>query len=445
MQGDLLQQSMSGIKKHITARRVSLGFILFVAGMMLLSTIIPQEMDTAPAQLNAWRQGHGGMLWLIDFAHLQRVYAQPWFAIAILGAAISLGVSAWDQFAVAGKRLHGTGIISADEIASNVSRQQVGGIAKLHRYQPIAVKSEGHLKFVKSPWGYYGNALLHIGMVLAVSASLYVALTGRQGSLVLVEGETSGNMLSWTHSEQGLIANPLEMPGSVRLDKVTVQFDEKNQPSLVSSDISIIKPANKIDRITSTINSITKYQGMRVYHAAQYGDAFTLEFVDANGTQHLEKIPIQQPAGLTKAGYGDFDLNWSPYILSAKYVPDADHKSMTSNNPLLTLRLLDGEREMARVNLVRNSTSVLGPYQVRLLNVEKWSKLIFVDVSGMPLVFAGFAVIMLGGLIHYLSPPRELIAIRHSDDCYRVYWKAPSFRAFFVEERDELATALTGC
>jgi hypothetical protein len=433
---------MAGIKKHITARRVSLGFILLLAGTMALSTIIPQTMDTSAKDMAAWRQAHHGILWLIDAVHLHRVYAQPWFAIVILCVAVSLGVSSYDQLVAAGKRLRGTTTGSAEEIAGGVPEQALRATAGRHRYYASADVADGRLKFVRNPWGYYGNALLHVGMVIAVSASLYVAMTGRQGALLLVEGTTFDSTLPWTYAEQGILAKPLKMPGSVRLDRVTVRFDARNQPSVVSSDISISRDSGTVDRLRTTINTITKYRGMRIYHAALYGDAFTLEFTDEKGARHFEKLPIQQPAGLTVAGYGDFDLAWSPYVLSAKYYSDAERRSMSSTNPQLVLRLLDHGRELTRVSLTRNGSGVLGHYLVRLVGVDKWAKLIFVDITGMPVIFAGFAIIMLGGFVHYAAPPRELVAIRQQDDLYQVYWKAAAFRDFFVEERDELVAAL---
>ena len=71
--------------------------------------------------------------------------------------------------------------------------------------------------------------------------------------------------------------------------------------------------------------------------------------------------------------------------------------------------------------------------------VSRWSKLIVVDSSGMPLVFTGFGIIMIGGLLHYSMPPRELIAVRKQHGSfYVVYWKAASFREFFLDEREKL-------
>jgi hypothetical protein len=49
---------------------------------------------------------------------------------------------------------------------------------------------------------------------------------------------------------------------------------------------------------------------------------------------------------------------------------------------------------------------------------------------------------MLGGLIHYMTPPRELIGILQLDRSYRVYWKASTFREFFRDERDAIQREL---
>ena len=85
---------------------------------------------------------------------------------------------------------------------------------------------------------------------------------------------------------------------------------------------------------------------------------------------------------------------------------------------------------------------MLGEYRVRLIKVEKWAKLIIVDIGGMSFIFAGFAIVMLGGLIHYTTPPRELLGVKQQDGSYRVYWKAAAFKDFYGDERDSVAREL---
>lgn len=436
-------KSVNTVKQYITARRVSLGLILLLAGMMYLSTIIPQGIDSTPENIAVWRRGHTSLTGLVDACHLHSIYSQPWFAAIILFASLALWLSSYDQFVVVRKKVVSTGVASADELAEGVPEQLLRSVAGCHHYRFLSAGGGGQLKVARCPWGYYGNLLLHTGLALVITVSLYVALTYRQGALILVEGEQINGRQPWIASEQGLFASPLKLPGDIRLDRVRVRFDDKQQPVEVFSDLSMGNASGQFTRLSASINRIQNYHGMRIYHSAQYGSTFSVTITDKSGVVHAETIAAQQPVSPTKAGYSeDFGVSWSPYLLSAKYYADAGKKTMISENPELVLRLSQGNRELARTSLTKGQTGILGEYRVRLERVSRWSKLVFVESSGMPLVFGGFAVIMLGGLLQYLAPPRELIGIRQVDGLYRVYWKSLSFREFFAEERDRLATEL---
>jgi cytochrome c biogenesis protein ResB len=430
-------------KQIITARRISLGFILLVAGLIYVSTLIPQKIDSTPGKVETWRLAHPEILWLIDSANLHQIYGQPWFSATMLLSALAMGISSFDQLLLARKRLYSGGSVTGKEVASAVAEQVLRTVARACHYRPLQTGPRDQLKFVRNPWGYFGSLLLHLGMTLVIIASLYVSLTGRQGALIMVEGEQRTRQQPWDITEQGALVKPLELPGTIRLDKVRVRFDNKNQPEEVSSDLTITDETGRVDTLTASINRIPSYRGMRIYHASQYGTAFTVEFTDSSGNAHVERILAQHPVNLTTAGYSDeFGVNWSPYLFAAKYYADAEQKSMLNGSPQLTIRMLDGKRELARTALPPGRSVPLGEYRLRLVEAEKWAKLIIVDNRGMPVVFAGFAIIMLGGLLHYLLPPRELIGIRQQDGSYRVSWKATSFADFFAEERDRLATKL---
>ncbi|MSN25395.1 MAG: hypothetical protein GJV46_05925 [Geobacter sp.] len=433
---------MNKVKKMITTRRVSLGLILSLAGLFYLSTVIPQVIESTPERIEVWRRGHGSLLWLIDAVNLHSIYSQPWFAAAILFAALALGLSSYDQLKITRNKLSSVGTASAELLAEGITVTCLRSVAHSHSYR--LVRSDAKLlKFVRSPWGYFGNLLLHVGMTVIITVSLYVALTSRQGSLILIEGEQLNSRQPWSVSEQGLFASPLKLPGTIRLDRVRLQFDNKNRPLEVFSDISITDTSGRVETLTASINRIMSYRGLRIYHAAQYGNTFAITVTDKSGKSYYETIAVQQPTSPTEAGYSEvFNVDWSPDLLSAKYFADADKKTMLGSNPELVLRLTRGEKEIARTSLTMGSSGMLGEYRVQLDKVATWSKLIFVDSTGMPLIFAGFAIVMLGSLLQYLTPPRELIAVRQQNDHYLVYWKAAAFRDFFVEERDEVVRAL---
>ena len=101
--------------------------------------------------------------------------------------------------------------------------------------------------------------------------------------MILVEGEQHDSRQPWDVSEHGLFASPLMLPGTIRLDTVRVQFDDKHQPIEVFSDISITDASGRIESMTASINRILRFEGMRIYHTAQYGNAFAVTFTDKSG------------------------------------------------------------------------------------------------------------------------------------------------------------------
>lgn len=429
---------MTRFSRLITARRFSLGLMLVIIFLLYVATIIPQQFDSTPEKITDWRQGHESILGLIDAARLHQIYSQPWFAVLVLCAALSLSVSSFTQLTIARNKL---GAMSGGEcLASSPTEDELRTIARSCGFRfEYADQSSGCCKFIKHPWGYFGIAMLHVGMTLVILTSSYIALTSRQGAVILIEGQLRGKQQSWDAAEHGVLSAVLPMPESIRLDKVSVDFDEKQQPSTVTSRITITDETGSVEVLTPAINRIQQYQGLSIYHSSQYGDAFTVGFTDRNGIVHKEQIAVQQPVGPAMPGYSyDFRVLWSPHQFSAKYFADREKKTMRSDNPELTLRMIDGGREIARTTLSKEGIGSLGEYRVDLLGVQKWSKLIFVDIKGMPIIFIGFAIIMLGGLLYYMTPPRELIGVSQPDGTCRVYWKATSFREFYLEERDGL-------
>lgn len=429
--------------KFLTGRAMSISLIFLLIALLYLSTVVPQERDAAPAALAAWRLAHPVFSRAADLMQLHRIYVQPWFALPILLAALSLTLSCARQFRAALRRLSSTDAAANEEIASSCGSESLSAAARSLRYRQAATAA-GRVKYVRNRLGFFGSPLMHAGMVLAIGASCWLALTGRQAVMILAEGESRDGRIGWSASESGLFSPPLEFPGAIGLEKVTVSFDERQQPSRIASVLAFTGKDGSTERFEAGINRLAAFRGTRVYHSSQYGDAFAVEFVDRQGTVRYEKLPLQQAAGPDRAGYADFTPPWLPYELSAKYYADAEKKRMTGGDPLLTMRLMDGEREAARAELSTGRAAHLGPYRVRLIGVQKWAKIIFVDLTGMEVVFAGFAVIMLGGLFQYLAPPRELVGVAGEDGRYRVYWRGGSFGEFYLEERDRLKAALEG-
>lgn len=188
----------------------------------------------------------------------------------------------------------------------------------------------------------------------------------------------------------------------------------------------------------TSFNRASVYQGIRIYHATDYGDAFTLEFIGPDGAYHVEKLLMPHPERAGEAGYLDVRLPWLPFALSTKYSVSAGQDMGKSQNLQLVMRLMAGSGEQARTTLLAGQSGQLGDYRVRLIAVDRWAKFIFSDLHGMEVVFAGFVLMMAGALLSFTMPPRELVIVGLAEGRHDVFWKATKFPEFYAEERDLL-------
>jgi cytochrome c biogenesis protein len=432
--------SMKSLKERLLSRTATLSLIIVIVTAVLAATLIPQRFLATEAQMGEWRAANRGLLPLVDKLGLHHVYTTSWFAGFILLASLSLLLSASSQFRTAWRRTFALPA-GRDQGAVRITGPVDRLAEALRKRGYLRMAGGKRLRYVKHPWGYWGNVLLHVGMLITIAASLYIALTDQRGILYLTEGEVRAPGAPWESEAHGMLAGPLTVPEEVRLDRLDLQFNPDTTVDRVASELSFLSVTGAATKKIVAINSILFHQGLRIYQNSSYGDAFTVEFTDAAGNLHREKLRIPHPLRIDKAGYEEFELPWSPYGLSTKYYADAANTSMNSPNQLLVLRFMEKEREIARVTLKPGESGVLGDVKVRLVGVERWSSLIFVNVTGMPVIFFGFCIMVLGGFIHYCTPPREVLIDRSGDACF-LSWKAARFGEFYRDEYQSIITAI---
>lgn len=417
------------LKTFFLSRKTVITLLALNLCSTLVGGLVPQRMATSGVDMEKWRQAHPLFLPWAERLGLFHLFSTPWFALFLFLAVIALALSSLEQFKGAFRRTFDASATpdNPDAVVS-ISAEKMRIVMRRLGYFPLG--RGGRLRFVRQPWGHWGNFLLHSGMVLTIAASLAVALTQQRGVVHLVEGRVHSTSDPWLAQELGLTASFLVLPCDIRLDRLNLNFSGE-RVGQVSSTIAFLAPREETREVG--INSPLDWRDMRVYQSNDYGAAFTVEFAEPTGAVHTELLLIPFPSRPDQAGYDDFRLSWLPYVLSAKYYADADRRTLRSDNPQLVMRLLDGDRELSRLSLLRGGSGTLGRLQVRLANVETWSGLMFVKVTGMPLIFLGFCILVLGALLHYAAVPRELTAAPSSEG-YRIAWRASRFADFYADE-----------
>ena len=428
------------MKRFLLSRTTILTLFAFILSVIVLSYFVPQRMGVPSFALRKWREAHGPLLPAVDLLGLHHIFTTPWFAVLLAFFLISLSLSTYQQYRLAKDRTFRV-LPFPDEGWVTLPGTAAEPAVILRKFGYVRIGSQGEVsRHVKHPWGYWGNFLLHVGIVLVVASSLIILVTQHRGVLNLERGETVYPGTPWAAEENGLLAGKFVLPAAVRLESHDPVFWDNGETKLIESTVAFLSPGRAEERATIGINQPAWLGGVKIYQSHRFGSDFYAEFTDSGGKKVVLILPLPIPPRLDQAGYGDFQFNVMSYQVKAKYYADAARKDMMSGNPLLVLRLYDRAELLGELPLRIGESGVLGNYRVQLVKVVPWNGLIFVSMSGMPGIFFGFFVVVCGCFLNYFAVPRE-VWLREGPQA-AVFWRAARFHEFYRDEHDELVAAL---
>ena len=435
---------MNRIKRFFLSRTTTICLIASALSGVLLSTLIPQSFLSVSETMLEWRTSHPLLARLSELLGLHEIYTNPVFLLVLTGVTVSLFLSTCNQFVTAWRRTFHpqaetadgdcfTALLTAEECWRVLARS---GYFRRRR-------TPAGMSLVRHPWGYWGNALLHAGMVVTIGASLFIALTQQQAVVQLAEGVTQRPHDPLLLEEHGMLGQPLILPDALRLDQVSYGFRPDYSIRELTSTLSFLSGSDTIDTKTVEINRIVVHRGLRIYQGVEFGHAFFMEVSGPAKEPQVFQLQLQHPDTPEQPSYNDFpNLLGDGRLVRAKYLVDPDKKSFDHIHPLLTLRLDDPDKEVGRLPLQTGAAGTIGPYTFRLIAVAPWSRLILVRLTGIPIVFFGFFIICLGGTLYYFAPPHEVSLREAADGATLVCWRATRFAAFYADEPASLKKAL---
>jgi hypothetical protein len=435
---------MNRIKRFLLARTTILTLILLTLGCMLLGSLIPQSFLLSTQGAVKWQADHPVIAVWAEALGLQHIYGHPLFAALMAAAAGSLLCSVIEQFRLSQRRTFGAElpVASANEFISPFSPETVCSRLRLKHYRQVFAGDQVR-RFCLHPWGYWGNFLLHGGMLVVILASLWIALTQQRGVLELAEGESFYPGDRWHAMEKGLLARDLVLDGPVRMESVAYEFWPTFGVKTIASRFKFLSPSSAGEPFTAKVNDILSAHGLRIYQTVDFGHAFYLEVATPTGERKTYQLLLNHPARPENAGYRDFPgLLGQGTVLRAKYYVDPEKRTFARENPQLTLRLEADNRQMGQTPVPAGGEGVIGPYRFRLVKIDKWSSLIFVRLTGMAGVFAGFFIIVIGSILNYFTPPREIVLRAAAAGGTAVSWRASRFGALYRDEFEQLQREL---
>jgi len=431
------------IKRFFLSRKTILLLIILILAVVIIAYIFPQRFFTSQGQIEEWRTSHPLWVLLVDKLGFDHVYTTPWFAALLFAFLISLVLSTIEQIKISIQKTFGHGVLSGGKgLKVNAPEEEIKAAIKRRGYFQIAGNGEV-VRFIKHPWGYWGNVFLHVGIVLLIVASLIVVLFEKRGLLHLVEGELYAPGTPWLAENNGIFAGSFILPEAVMLDYVLPEFWEDDSLKNLTTTISFGNPQGKTKRYELGVNQTVDFRGIRVYQDQMFGHAFFVMLTDKNGIRKGIILMMKNPVKRDKASYGNYPSEKIPYLIKAKYFVDSEKKNMRSLNPLLVMRLVDKGTVIDEISLQSSESGQLGPYTARLECITRWAGMIFVDVKGMPVVFAAFFIIILGAALNYFVSPREFL-LKEEGDGFLIAWKAVRFESFYADEFETVTSEFGG-
>lgn len=390
--------------------RLAIGLLLVIAVASAIGTAIPQKeieevyhrlYDTQPwlGLLNGSR---------VLSLQLDHVYSSGWFLALLAWLAISLLLCSWRrQWPALQAALrwidyrsprHLSKLSLAETIAVADDQTSLRQLERLLQGQGWQIQRHPHrLAARKGLAGRIGPLLVHAGLVVLMLGAAWGALGGQRLEQFLAPGRTLELVDSRGHGEL-----------SLALDQFTVDRDPAGRPEQFSSQLRILEPAPSengrpnaepalLKQAQISVNHPLRFRGVTFYQADWGLAALTVQL----GRSPLLQLPLQSFPQLGEQVWG----------LLLPTQPDG------SNPVLLLLR-----SEQGPVDVYGSSGDLLGQLSiggdpvevaglpVRVASVLPASGILLKRDPGVPLVYAGFAIALLGGGLSLVAT-RQLWAI----------------------------------
>ncbi|MEB3184416.1 MAG: cytochrome c biogenesis protein ResB [Cyanobacteriota bacterium] len=390
--------------------RLAIGLLVVIAVASAIGTAIPQkEIEEVYHRL------YDNQPWLgllngsrVLTLQLDHVYSSGWFLVLLAWLALSLLLCSWRrQWPALQAALRWIDYRSprqlsklslAETIAVADDQTSLRHLERLLQDQGWQIQRHpNRLAARKGLTGRIGPLLVHAGMVVLMLGAAWGALGGQRLEQFLAPGRTLELVDSRGHGEL-----------SLALDRFTVDRDPAGRPEQFSSQLRILEPAPSdsdtpdaapalLKQAQISVNHPLRFRGVTFYQADWGLAAVTVQL----GRSPLLQLPLQSFPQLGEQVWG----------LLLPTQPDG------SNPVLLLLR-----SEQGPVDVYGSSGDLLGQLSVggdpvelaglpvRVASVLPASGILLKRDPGVPLVYAGFAIALLGGGLSLVAT-RQLWAI----------------------------------
>jgi cytochrome c biogenesis protein len=408
--------------------RLTVILLLSLAATSVIGTLVPQNESPM-----AYQQAFGEFLYrLMAALDLFDMYRAWWFQLLIVLLALNIIVCSVERLtALSGilfvrhpvfkiarfQKAKNRQEFSVEAPAADLQARYMAALASQFGYRRVEPQGEGFVIFAeKWRWTRLGVYVVHLSIVVLLVGSLIGSIFGFEGYVNIPENEST-DTIRLRFSNQ-----PVTLPFTIRCDDFDVSFYESGAPKEYRSNLAILENGRTVLTKAIVVNDPLRYRGINIFQSS-YGQV-PHEHEDAEdaapGEFRLKVTARDSGQAHTLSGAVGDRLNLPDgrgEILLREYVPHLNFGGQDLG-PGLNLTLTQPGKEAQEIVLAMRFPNfdkmrggefllaVEGAAPQRFRPGQDSGQRFYTGLQvtrdpGVPVVYAGFACMILGLLVTF--------------------------------------------
>lgn len=418
--------------KILADLRLAIILLLAIAIFSISGTVIEQGQSLAFYQANYPESPalFGFLTWkVLLFLGLDHVYRTWWFLSLLVVFGSSLAACSFTRQIPTLKSARRWSYYQKSKQFTKLALSAELESGSLNSLEPLLGKKnykifrEGDSLYArKGIIGRIGPIIVHIGMLVILGGSILSSMTG----FFAQEIAPSGSIFQIHNiiSAGPFAASQIPKDWAVKVNRFWIDYTPDGNIDQFYSDLSVIdRQGEEVDRKTIYVNQPLRYHGVTLYQTSWSIDAVKVQL----NNSPIFRLPMAQ---LETGGQGQFWGTWVPTK------PDlSDGVSLVARDLQGTLFAYDRTGNL--IGAVREGTGIdlSNGVTLKVLELVGSTGLQIKADPGTPIVYSGFALLMIGVVMSYFSHS-QIWALQEGD---RFYLGGKTNRAKVTFEREILA------
>lgn len=410
--------------KLLVSVKLTLGLLIALALTSIFGTLIPQQEGA----MEFAERLSPTLVRILSSLQLFDMYHSFWFRILIGTLALNLVICSLDRFPTALKRAQASPKLDRSKPFETLPPyRKIAAQGKIHDLIPLATTSlkaayrrihqkeseDGVLLFAeKGRFSHFGVYLVHLSVLIILIGGIVGSLFGFEAYVNIPEGERIHKVR--LHRSQAVKTLPFE----VRCDRFSVEFYENGVPKEYRSDLAFLSDGKAVFQGSLLVNHPITFEGITFYQAS-YG---TL----AGNRAEIQIRREGEPSGVTL----DVEIQRS-YELPAQggqFTVLEARSDFMRMGPAVQVRVKPPEGQEVEFWVFKNMDLIqerfpgfferfpkfnpwaYKPYRFALqrMDTRYYTGLQVSRDPGVPLVWSGFFLIMIGLFVTFFTSHRSI-------------------------------------